>query len=129
MGGAGIRSMERRARGHAAQRKDLQLLALAVQIGLGFVPIDLRFLAPGVLLRHAHLRARPQPESLLPLTHVLAHRRLGDPIARPLLADAHPDAMRGVALLARATEPSICSTIAPPRCSPAGCGATLAWRS
>ncbi len=50
-----IRAVKRRSARHAAHRKDLQLDPLAGQIGIGFVPVNLRFHAPGVALWHASL--------------------------------------------------------------------------
>jgi len=93
--------MKRRAAGHRAHRKDLHFLALAIQIRLGLVPIDLALLTPGVLLRDVHLQAGPQAHRAFPLAHVLPHRRFGDLHVRAFPGDAHPDAMRRVALLAR----------------------------
>ena len=54
---AWVRPMERGTAGHAAHRKHLQRLTLTSQVGVGFVPIDLSLVAPGVLLWHTRLRS------------------------------------------------------------------------
>ena len=63
LGGMQIGAVKRRSARHAAHRKHLQLDSLAAQIGIGFVPIDLRFHAPGITLRNAGL-AHHQPSAI-----------------------------------------------------------------
>src|SRR5712691_7398156 len=93
--------MKCRTTGHAAHRKHLDPDSLAVQVDVRFVPIHLRLVAPGVLLRHEGLGYDAQPQRSLALPHVPTYRRLGDRRARPLTGNPHPDAMRRMALLAR----------------------------
>ena len=40
---------------HASHTEHLDFLTLAIQIGDRFIPVDLRFLAPGIALRHERL--------------------------------------------------------------------------
>jgi len=56
--GARISPMKSRPAGHAAQRKHLQLLPLAAQVRVSFIPVGLSFPAPGVALRHKSLPPR-----------------------------------------------------------------------
>ena len=65
-----ISAVKRRSAGHAAHREHLQLDSLAGQIGIRFVPIDLRFHAPGIALRNAGL-AHHQAQRDLPVVHIL----------------------------------------------------------
>lgn len=88
-GGAGV------ARAHV---KDVELAALAAQIGVRLAPVDL-----GLGPRLVHLRDEPlHPQAkLAPATmDVLAHRRLSD-VRGVLVAQPLPDPLRRVPLLAR----------------------------
>ena len=93
-------AVEGRPTRHAAQGKHIQLRALAPQIGISLVPIHLRFHAPVVALGHAHF-PRQQPQGKLAIMHVLAHRPFRHRAVGPFLAQACPDPMRRVPLLAR----------------------------
>jgi hypothetical protein len=92
--------MKRAATGHASHAKHLQLLAAAVDIGIGFVPVDLSFNTPVVALRNESL-ALQQSQLALAFTHVLANRRFGYQALRPLLSNPSPDSMRRVLLFPR----------------------------
>jgi hypothetical protein len=54
-------------------QKRIDFPLLAVDLGVGFIPIDLAFLAPLVRLRNEHLATR-QTQLDLPLSHVLPYR-------------------------------------------------------
>src|SRR5664280_1697487 len=73
---------------------------LAIQVGIGFIPIDLGFDAPVVALRHKGL-APSQPQRLFALRHILPHRALGSRASGYLLSNALPYPLRRVALLVR----------------------------
>ena len=94
-----VGAVERRSAGHAAHREGLQLDSLAGEIGIGFVPVNLPFHAPGVALRNADL-AHHQAEGDLPVVHVLANRPLCDLARGQFLLHPRPDAMCGVPLFA-----------------------------
>jgi hypothetical protein len=47
--------MKSRAAGHRSHRKDLKLDPFAVEIGIVFLPVDLRFDAPAVALWNERL--------------------------------------------------------------------------
>ena len=79
LGGAWIRAVKGCAAGHGAHREDLHGVPLAIEVDVRLVPIHLTLVAPGVLLRDEDLRAGAQPEFLLALAHVAAHRRFDDP--------------------------------------------------
>ena len=81
-------------------REELQLKCFASQFRRRFEPVDLRFLAPRVALRHEYLRAF-QTQFALPHRHITAYRRLGDLNPGKLLAQPRPDAMRCMPLLSR----------------------------
>src|SRR6266852_7537211 len=57
LGRVGIGPVEGVSRSHAPHREELQLAALAAQLRYRFEPIDLRFLAPVVALRHEYFPA------------------------------------------------------------------------
>ncbi len=90
--------MKRVSRRHASHREELKLAGFALQFRHGFEPVDLRFLAPVVALRHERY---PAAEFLLPFPYVLPHRDFGDRKLGMLIAQPRPDAMRRVPLLAR----------------------------
>src|ERR1039458_5518841 len=98
--GSQIRPMIGRAAGHRTHRKHLQLDPLAIQIGIRFVPIHLGLDAPLIALRNEGLAA-PEAQLLLTQLHVVAHRALGGRASRHLAANALPDALGCMALLAR----------------------------
>src|ERR1019366_4906213 len=98
--GPQIGAMIGRSAGHRTQREHLQLDPLAIQVGIGFIPIDLGFDAPVVALRHKGL-APGQPQRLFALRHILPHRALGSRASWYLLSNALPYPLRRVALLAR----------------------------
>jgi hypothetical protein len=89
-----------RSRGHRAHAKDVDLARLVVKLCLDLVPIHLRFVAKVVGLRDEDLGLQ-KPHRLFALAHILAHRGLADDNLRHLLPQPHPDAMRGMPLLAR----------------------------
>src|ERR1035438_6828127 len=89
-----------RSASHRTKRKYLQLDALAIQVGIGFIPINLGFDTPVVALRHKGL-APGQPQRFFALRHILPHRALGSHASRYLLSNALPYPLRRVALLAR----------------------------
>src|SRR5262249_34948092 len=103
--GPEIRPVESAAACHAAHAEDLQLLLLAAELYLGFVPVDLGFLTPRVGLRNEGLFAE-QPQLRLPGTDIPAYCRLGDRVTRELRADPRIDPVSRVALLSR--RPSVC---------------------
>src|SRR5450756_2346221 len=81
-------------------------------LGDALEPIHLRFQAQFVALRHEHF---PSAEPQLPLTHrhVTPHRSFPNGIVRMLVAQAHPDPMSRVPLLAPAL---LCPKPASARC-------------
>ena len=95
-----IGAVKPRATGHTAHAKDKYLLPFAVDLGIGFVPVDLAFLPQAVRLRNKGL-ARKQSQRALALAHVRSHRRLRHRHLHELGAQSTPDAMRCVSLLAR----------------------------
>src|SRR5437899_12795764 len=95
-----IGAVERRSARHAAHREHLQLYAFAGQIGVGLVPIDLRFHAPRIALRHAGL-AHQHSQRNLALVHVLPNRSFSNLAIRQLVLNPLPDAMGRMPLLAR----------------------------
>lgn len=100
LGGVAVGAVKGAAAGHRAHAEDLQLDALAIEVGVSLVPVDLGFLAPIVGLRHEGLPA-DQAERAFALMHIVAHRALRDGRLRHLLADPLPDPARRVSLLAR----------------------------
>jgi hypothetical protein len=101
-----VRPVERGATGHAPEREHLQRQLLAVHLRHCLIPVDLRLLAPGVLLRDAQLWASAQSQAPLCLAHVAAHRRLRNGMRGLFLSHPHPDAVRRMPLLAG--RPPIC---------------------
>ncbi len=91
--------MEGPATRHAPHGEGLERDPLAGQVGSGLIPVDLRFLAEHVLLRHEGL-PRHQAQRQLPFPHVAPHRRLGHRPVGALLAEAHRDPVGSVPLLA-----------------------------
>ena len=92
--------MERRAAGHRAHREHLHPRPLVTQVHPRFIPVHLRFLAPGVALRNKRLASQ---QAHLPLAgpHVVAHRRLSDRRIRKRLTDPMINPPRRMSLLAR----------------------------
>src|ERR1035438_9960826 len=74
--GPQVGAMIGRSAGHRTKRKHLQLDTLAIQVGIGFIPINLGFDTPVVALRHKGL-APGQPQRFFALRHILPHRALG----------------------------------------------------
>ena len=95
-----VGAVKRRSACHAAHRKNLQLDSFSCQVGTGFVPVNLRFHAPGVALRNAGFMDR-QPQRDLSTMHVLADRAFADLAVRQLVLNPLLDAMGRVPLLAR----------------------------
>ena len=95
-----VGAVKRRSAGHAAHRKHLQFDSLTGKIRIDLVPVNLCFHTPGVTLRNASL-AHEKSQCDLSVVHVFANRPLGDLALRQLTLHPHPDAMCGVALLAR----------------------------
>jgi hypothetical protein len=89
-----------RSRGHRAHAEDVDLARLAIELGLDLVPIHLRFVAKVIGLRDEDLMLQ-KPHRLPALAHILAHRGLADDNLRHLFPQPHPNAMRGMPLLAR----------------------------
>ena len=87
------------ARVAGAHQEEVDPGPLTGEFDLCLAPVDLRFHARVVHLRHEDLVDRIA-QLAPPATHVLAHRRLGDAGA-VLVAEALPDPFRGVPLLAR----------------------------
>ena len=85
---------------HAAHREELQLHNLATQPGHALEPIHLSFLAQLVALRHEFFPAA-EPQLPLPHLHIAPHRSFPDGMIRMLAAQAHPDPVSRMPLLAR----------------------------
>ena len=98
--GPWIRPMEGRAAGHRPHREHLQLDPLPVQIGIRFVPIDLRLDAPVVALRNERLVTTRPSSCLRRSTYCRTVRSAG---VHPGIsaANAIVDPPRRMALLAR----------------------------
>src|SRR4051812_39368505 len=94
-----IGSMEGSSSDHAAHREHLHLAPFSVQISIGFIPVDLRLIAPVVRLRYENLPTLP-PEFRLPLVDVAPDARLRNAVFGHLFFQPGVDPMRGVALLA-----------------------------
>src|SRR6202162_6145248 len=94
----GVRPVERSAASHAAHGKYVQLCPPTVEIGIGFIPIDLGFHSPCIALRDEYLMPR-QPHGKLSFLHVLANCSFSYLTLRHFLADSRPDPMCCVPLL------------------------------
>ena len=70
--GSQIGAMIGRSTGHRPHLEHLELDPLAVQIGIRFIPVDLRFHAPVVALRHEGLQTSQSPAPLCAAPHTAA---------------------------------------------------------
>jgi hypothetical protein len=95
-----IRPMEGRTTCHRTHLEDLQLDPFTIQIGIRFVPIDLRLDAPVVALRNEQL-VFGQTQSLLAPLYILPNRPLRWRASRDLGTDPVINPPRRMALLAR----------------------------
>jgi len=77
----------------------MQLHNFAAQLGHAFEPVHLSFLAQFVALRHEHFPPT-EPQLSLPHLHIATHRSFPDGVIRMLAAQAHPDPMSRMPLLA-----------------------------
>ncbi len=100
LGGMQVAAVERRAAGHRAHGEHLHLGPLAGEIDPGFIPVNLRFLAEDVVLRHERL-ALVQPHLPFAGADVVAHRRFSHRGVGELPQNALVDAPRRVTLFAR----------------------------
>src|SRR6266498_5163778 len=98
--GSQIGAMIGRPAGHRTQREHLELYPFAIQIGVGFIPIDLCFNAPVVALRHKGL-ATGQSRRLFAALHILPHRAASRRASWHLCTNTLPDSLCCVALLPR----------------------------
>src|SRR6266542_3210320 len=98
--GSQIGAMIGRPAGHRTQREHLELYPFAIQIGVGFIPIDLCFNAPVVALRHKGL-ATGQSQRLFAALHILPHRAASRRASWHLCTNTLPDSLCCVALLPR----------------------------
>ena len=96
----GVGPVEGIAGAHTAHGEKLKLYRFAAQPGGRFEPIDLRFLAPLIGLRHEDFPAL-QAEFALALPDVAPDCWLADGKFRMLRPQPHPDTMCRVALFAR----------------------------
>src|SRR5271166_3581559 len=83
--------------GHAAQAEYIGLLSLSADIGVGFIPVHLRFSTPSIGLGNERL-AVGQPQCNFPLPNVLPYRRLRERDGRHLRCNPAPDPMGGMPL-------------------------------
>ena len=97
--GTRIGAMERCAAVHAAHGEDLQLHSLTAEIGVGFIPINLRFCRWRITLRDEDFLFR-HPQLSLAEAHILANPRLAYWIVRTLHLQTLVDPRRCVPLLA-----------------------------
>src|SRR5438477_504076 len=95
-----IRSVVSGAALHAAHGKELDLHKFAGQLCPSLVPVDLSLLAPAVLLRNVDLAAA-KAKHFLAFSDPMANGGLRDRMLWMLLAQANPDPVGRVTLLAR----------------------------
>src|SRR5690242_16607690 len=100
--GVEVGTMERRAAGHTAHAEYVHFLPVSGKLGIGFVPIHLRFLAKRVALRDADLFGSATERAFLP-RDVPSDRRFGNRCLRLLPPKPQVNAMRRMPLLARRT--------------------------
>ena len=93
-----VGAMKRVARGHTPHGEEVQLARFPVQLRYRFEPVDLRFLARLVALRHKRFAALT--DRLFPSLHVQPHGRFGDRRFGMFRLQTRPDAVRRVPLLA-----------------------------
>jgi hypothetical protein len=93
-----IRAVKRGSACHTAHRKHLQLESRSCDVGIGFVPVDLRFHAPSVALRNMCF-PNYQPKRNLAIMHVLANCPLSNLAIGHFTLDACPNPMRRMSLL------------------------------
>src|SRR5665213_3278605 len=98
--GMRIGPVKGRPRGHRAHAEDVHLATLTIKLNPAFVPIHLRLAAELIGLRYENLMPG-KAHGHLALSDIAAHRRLCDIDQRQLSAQAQPDPMGSVALLAR----------------------------
>src|SRR5450759_1992282 len=100
LSGVQERAVKRCATGHTPHGEHLQFRPLPGQIGDGFVPINLRFHAPVVALRHKHF-VDHQAQGSLTFLDVLPNRPLANRALLHLRSHPLPDPVCSVALLPR----------------------------
>jgi hypothetical protein len=103
LGGVGVRTVKSVSRCHAPHCEELRVACFASQFRRRFEPVDLRFLAPAIALRHEHFRAF-QSHLAPAQRHIPPYCLLRDRNFRALVTQPRPDAMRGMPLLARRLE-------------------------
>jgi hypothetical protein len=100
LGGTQISTMERCSAVHAAHRKDLQLHSLLAEIGVGFIPVNLRFCRWRIALRNEDVLPG-HPQLPLAVADILADPRLAHRKVRTLDLQTLVNPRRSVPLLAR----------------------------
>src|SRR6202790_2082772 len=88
------------SRGHRAHTEDVHLATLTIELHPAFVPIHLRLAAELIGLQYENLMSG-KAHGHLALSYIGTYRRLRNIDQRQLPAQAHPDPMGSVTLLAR----------------------------
>src|SRR5205823_9167424 len=100
--GVEVGTVEGGAACHTAHAEYVYFLPVSRKLGIGFVPIHLRFLAKGVALRDADLFGSATERAFLP-GDVPSDGRFGNGCLRLLPPNPQVNAMRRMPLLARRT--------------------------